>query len=149
MGQSVNDEIAEPAGQLSGEERRTRNVATVRTYYSLQEAMDLDSWLDLWADDGAQSIPYAPDGFPPLLSGKAELRRIYEDLFAGFSRLEILDLTVDPLLDPDRVLARWHTRADLVAGGHYDNDLIGLFELRPDGTIGHFTEYFNPSRFQT
>lgn len=77
----------------------------------------------------------------------AELRRIYGDLFAGFRSLEVVDLAVDPLLDPDQVLARWHTRADLVAGGRYDNDLVGLFEFHPDGTIGHFTEYFDPTRF--
>lgn len=131
----------------SVDQRRARNVATVRAYYSLQEAMDLDRWLDLWADDGAQSIPYAPDGFPTLVSGKAELRRIYRDLFAGFRSLEIVDLAVDRLLDPDQVLTRWHTRADLVTGGRYDNDLVGLFQFNPDGTISHFTEYFNPTRF--
>jgi uncharacterized protein len=132
---------------LADEQRRDRNIATVHTYYRLQQDKDLDTWLQLWADDGAQSIPYAPGEFPKLVTGKAELERIYRNLFAGFGRLLILNLTVDPLLDPNRVLARWHTRAELINGGEYNNELIGLFEFNPDGTIGHFTEYFDPTQF--
>jgi ketosteroid isomerase-like protein len=134
---------------LSEQQRRDNNVATVHTYYRLQQEKNLDAWFQLWADDGAQSIPYAPGTFPKIVSGKPELERIYRDLFAGYGRLQILNLTIDPLLDPDRVLARWHTRAELAAGGEYNNDLIGLFEFNLDGTIRHFTEYFDPTHFGT
>jgi ketosteroid isomerase-like protein len=129
------------------EDARARNVAAVQTYFRLQQARDLDTWITLWAEDGAQSIPYAPEGFPKLVAGRHELEQIYRDLFAGYAALTIQDLRIDPLHDPKRVLARWHTRAELTAGGTYDNDLIGVFEFDDDGTLRLLTEYFDPTAF--
>jgi ketosteroid isomerase-like protein len=129
------------------DETRTRNVKTVHTYFDLQRRKDLDSWLELWAEDGSQAIPYAPGDFPKRVDGRNNLAKIYRDLFAGYATLEIRDLRVDGLDDPTRVLARWHTHADLVAGGVYDNELIGLFEFDDHGKLRLLTEYFDPTAF--
>lgn len=128
---------------------RTRNLATVRTYFRLQQEQDLDTWIGLWADDGAQAIPYAPDGFPKLVTGRTQLYDIYRDLLAGYDKLTISDLRIDAMHDPNQVLARWHTHADLVTGGTYDNDLIGVFEFDDEGTLRLLTEYFDPTAFST
>lgn len=128
---------------------RARNLATVHTYFRLQQEQDLDTWITLWAHDGAQAIPYAPDSFPNLVTGRAHLEEIYRGLFSGYAKLAILDLRVDALHDPNRILARWHTHADLTNGGTYDNDLIGLFEFNHNGTLRLLTEYFNPSAFNS
>lgn len=53
------------------------------------------------------------------------------------------------MYDPNQVLARWHTHADLVTGGTYDNDLIGVFEFDDEGTLRLLTEYFDPTAFST
>jgi uncharacterized protein len=132
----------------TADEVRSRNVATVHTYFRLQEEKDLDSWIRLWAEDGAQAIPYAPERFPHLVDGRARLEGIYRDLLAGYATLEIRELRIDALHDPARVLARWHTHADLVDGGTYDNDLIGLFEFDDDGALRLLTEYFDPTPFR-
>jgi NAD(P)-dependent dehydrogenase (short-subunit alcohol dehydrogenase family)/ketosteroid isomerase-like protein len=124
-----------------------RNLATVHTYFRLQEARDLDSWIALWADDGAQAIPYAPDDFPKLVVGRTRLNEIYRSLFAGYAKLAIVDRRIDALRDPNRVLARWHTHAELSDGTTYDNDLIGLFEFDDDGKLRLLTEYFDPTPF--
>ncbi|MFG1711004.1 nuclear transport factor 2 family protein [Nonomuraea sp. M3C6] len=126
---------------------RSRNVSAVHTYFRLQQEQDLDTWISLWAEDGEQAIPYAPTGFPKLVAGRSSLDEIYRGLFAGYAKLAILDLQVDALHDPNRVLARWHTHADLADGGTYDNDLIGLFEFNDDGALHRLTEYFDPTAF--
>jgi uncharacterized protein len=126
---------------------RARNVDTVRTYFRLQREQDLDTWITLWADEGAQAIPYAPAGFPTLISGRDELERTYRQLFDGYAALDIHDLRIDAAHDPRRVLARWHTHANLTAGGAYDNELIGLFEFDDAGRIRFLTEYFDPTPF--
>lgn len=133
---------------MSSDDVSARNVATVRTYFGLQQEMDLGTWIALWAEDGAQAIPYAPDGFPHLVEGRARLEGVYRDLLAGYANLEIRDLRIDALRDPARVLARWHTHADLVDGGTYDNDLIGVFEFDDDGALRLLTEYFDPTPFR-
>ena len=132
----------------AAEDVRARNVATVQTYFRLQQEKDLDSWITLWAEDGAQAIPYAPEGFPHLVEGRSRLEGIYRDLLAGYATLSIRELRIDPLHDPTRVLARWHTHTDLVVGGTYDNDLIGLFEFDDLGAIRLLTEYFDPTPFR-
>ena len=123
---------------------RARNVAAVRTFYRLQEAMDFEGWLELWADDAGQDIPYAPPGFPSQARGKPALDALYRPLFEGFAEIRIQDLRVEPLAAPERVLVRWHTHGPLKNGEVYDNDLVAVFEFAADGRIAHLTEYFNP-----
>ncbi|WP_158674726.1 nuclear transport factor 2 family protein [Streptomyces hoynatensis] len=125
---------------------RARNVRTVRTFYRLQEAMDFERWLELWAEEAGQDIPYAPEGFPTTVRGKANLEGLYRPLFEGFAEIHIQDLRVDPLNDPNRVLVRWHTHGPLKNGGLYENDLVGVFEFGEDGRITHLTEYLNPQK---
>jgi ketosteroid isomerase-like protein len=141
---TINDEPS--VAGIPDDERRARNAETMRTWFRLQESHDLDAWLELWADDGTQSIPYAPPGFPRSISGKAQLSELYRSLFKGFVKVNIQDLVIDPLHDPDRVLVRWHTYAPLVNGDIYENDLIGVFEFDADGRVRHLTEYLDPSR---
>lgn len=129
---------------LTDAERRQRNAETIRTAYRLQEAHDLESWLALWADDATQEVPYAPEGFPKEISGKSNFAEIYGNLFKGFAAIHIQQLRIDPLLDPNRFLVRWHTYAPLVNGGLYENDLVGVYEFAGDGKIHRLTEYLNP-----
>jgi hypothetical protein len=68
-----------------------------------------------------------------VVKGRADLERVYRELFNRYTELRIFDLRVDTLRDPDRLLARWHTHAELVGGGTYENHLIGLFEFDPPG----------------
>lgn len=131
---------------MSADAVRARNVATTRTFYRLQEAMDFDAWLDLWAQDAGQAIPYAPAGFPTSVHGKENLASLYRPLFEGFAAIHIQDLRIDPLADPNRVLVQWHTHAPLVNGDLYENDLVGVFEFGDDGGITHLTEYLNPQK---
>jgi ketosteroid isomerase-like protein len=141
--------IADPAGDprvLTEKQRRTRNIETMRTWFRLQESHDVESWLTLWADEATQSVPFAPEGFPKRIEGKAELATLYRTLFKGFVEVNIRDLVIDALLDPDRVLVRWHTYAPLVNGDVYENDLVGIFEFDLDGRVRHLTEYLNPDR---
>lgn len=34
-------------------------------------AKDIPAWVDLWHTDGVLEFPFAPDGWPPRLEGKA------------------------------------------------------------------------------
>jgi ketosteroid isomerase-like protein len=126
--------------------RRDRNAATVREYFRLQGEPDLDAWIQLWAPDGRQLIPFAPYDFPKAIEGRQALDRVYRELYSGYRTIEI-DATVEPMLDPDTVLARWHTHAQLVSGGTYSNELIGVFVFGSDGQLCELTEYFDPIAF--
>jgi ketosteroid isomerase-like protein len=126
--------------------RRERNVATVHDYFRLQDERDLDAWIQLWAPDCRQLIPFAPYDFPRAVEGREQLERVQRELHAGYRTVEV-DATVHPLVDPDLVLACWHTHAELVTGGSYTNEVIGLFCFDADGRLAELTEYFNPIAF--
>jgi ketosteroid isomerase-like protein len=115
-------------------------------YFVRQNAMDLDGWLELLTDDVKVLIPFAPADFPHVLEGKHAVADVYRDLFAGYAALQVDVHEVQPAIDSSFATVRWHTHADLNAGGAYDNDLIGTFRFR-DGQISEVAEYFNTIKF--
>jgi ketosteroid isomerase-like protein len=125
---------------------RDRNIATVWEYFRLQNESDLDGWLELWAVDCRHVIPFAPHNFPRALEGRDELERVYRRLYAGYRSLEV-DATIYPMLDPNTVVAQWYTRAELVGGGAYSGEVMGMFTFGDDGKLREVTEYFNPIAF--
>ncbi|HZU04285.1 MAG TPA: nuclear transport factor 2 family protein [Ktedonobacteraceae bacterium] len=132
---------------ISEMEVRERNRFVVEQYFRLQTEKNLDAWIELWDEAGEFRIPFAPAGFPDRIQGKATLGPLYKELFQGYGPLTYRNLQIEPLLDPNRFVATWHTHIELLNGGVYDNDLIALFFLR-DGKIVRYDEYFDPIRFQ-
>ena len=47
------------------------------------------------------------------------------------------------MLNPNIVVAQYHGIIKRKSGEAYDNDYVGVFEMR-DGKIASFTKYFNP-----
>ncbi|WP_165953964.1 nuclear transport factor 2 family protein [Streptomyces sp. 8K308] len=144
----MTNAIGIPAGdQASADARRARNIDALRTYFRLLEEGDIDSWIELWAPDCTQAVPYATGELPKSLSGQPEIHTLYRNIAAGFSRLRYLLIEFQPLADPDVIFARWRPRCELVGGGVYVNESVGIFEFDTEGRIRHFTEYFNPAGF--
>jgi len=43
---------------------RDRNQKVVKDFLALLAAKNIEAWIELWADDGVQEMPYSPPGFP-------------------------------------------------------------------------------------
>jgi ketosteroid isomerase-like protein len=132
---------------LSLEARQDCNVQTLHTYFGLLEDKDIDGWLALWAEGGTQLIPYAVHDLPAKVSGKDELRTLYQGIADSYRSVRFTSVEFYPLHDSDRVFARWHPYGEFATGGSYSNDSIGLFDFDEDGKIVSYTEYFNPLGF--
>ncbi|WP_331730331.1 nuclear transport factor 2 family protein [Streptomyces sp. NBC_01174] len=132
----------------SAEPARTRNVATLTTYFLLLSSLDIDNWIKLWAPDCEVIAPYTPGGVPAVINGREQLRVFYAAEAAKYKHLRYPDTEIWPLLDPRRAVARWFPRAELVSGGGYQNENVGFFEFTDDGLISRFVEYFNPLPLQ-
>ncbi|MFF1484079.1 nuclear transport factor 2 family protein [Streptomyces sp. NPDC058319] len=135
-----------PAGPGAAE-RRDRNLRTLRRYFTLLAARDIDTWIGLWAEDCEVRMPYSAGDLPTVIEGREALHAFYAGQAAAYTRLEYPDTELHPLDDPARALARWYPRAELADGRVYHNHNIGLFEFTEDGLIHRFTEYFNPGFF--
>jgi ketosteroid isomerase-like protein len=49
---------------------REQNLDTIHAFLNLLEQKDISNWIDLWDENGQQINPYAPKGFPRILSRK-------------------------------------------------------------------------------
>jgi ketosteroid isomerase-like protein len=133
------------AGASSGAaSARERNRATVRAFFATLEALGSGEQVAaLFAEDGRQVMPFAPEGFPKRLDGRAAIARQYGGLPAAYASMRFPGLVVRDLADPDEFLATYRGDIALKAGGKYDNVYAGHFVVR-DGRIVEFTEYFDP-----
>ena len=130
--------------QPDSEQIRARNLATIETYFRLLAALDIDAWTELWAPGCEVLAPYSPGGIPAVVDGRDRLRDVYAGEAAKYTRLDYPGTEILPLHDPRKILARWFPEAELVGGGSYRNENVGIFEFDDDGRIRRFIEYFNP-----
>lgn len=135
--------------ETSAEERRSRNVETLRTYFRLLADRDIDRWITLWAEDCSQHMPFAGGSLPAEVRGRAEVDALYRGMAADYQDLSFADLRLDPLEDADLVLARWRPEGTLTSGKPYSNENVALFGFDRDGAIVTFVEYFDPTRVPT
>ncbi|MDJ0466568.1 zinc-binding dehydrogenase [Streptomyces sp. H27-C3] len=131
------------------EQIRTRNTATLTTYFRLLASLDIDAWIRLWSPDCEVVAPYTPGGIPAVINGREQLHSFYAAEAAKYTQLRYPDTEIWPLQDPRRAIARWFPDAELIQGGTYRNENVGFFEFNDDGLISRFVEYFNPLALQS
>lgn len=119
-------------------------TAGVREFFAALEAMDVERFLKVWAEDGVQEMPFAPGDFPKKLDGKAAIRRQYEPLPKAFAGMRFPVRRLLPAADPKVVVAEYDGSIGLKASGRYDNRYVGVFVFDAAGKLKHFTEYFDP-----
>ena len=126
---------------------RARNRQAVERFFQALEAKDLTAFLDVWAEDGVQVMPFAPQNFPSRLEGKAAIRKQYGSLPANYRYMRF-PREITPMQDPERFVVRYTGQIGLTTGGRYDNTYVGLFLVR-DGRVQEFVEFFDPIVLQT
>lgn len=132
--------------ETSAEALRARNVETLRTYFRLLADRDIDRWIALWAEDCSQVMPFAGGSLPARVRGRAEVDALYRGMAADYRELSFADLRLDPMENPDLVLARWRPEGTLTSGEAYSNENVAIFGFDADGAIVSFVEYFDPTR---
>jgi ketosteroid isomerase-like protein len=120
----------------------------VRAFFATLEALGSGEQVAaLFAEDGRQVMPFAPEGFPRRLDGRAAIARQYAGLPAAYASMRFPGLAVRDLASPEEFLATYRGDIALRAGGKYDNTYAGHFVVR-GGRIVEFTEYFDPAVLQ-
>lgn len=132
-----------PAAALEGAALRDRNRAVARAFFARLEAFDIEGFAALFAPEGAQIMPFSPEGFPRRLVGREAIFNQYRGMPQNFTSMRFPDLVIHDLVDPARFFATYRGEISLRAGGHYNNTYAGLFLVR-DGKIVEFQEYFDP-----
>ncbi len=130
------------------DERREAHVRAARRFYDLLSAKDIDTWIDLWHEQGRILIPYPPEGFDATIDGKDRILTAFKGMFGNYETFQSTVTAVYPAADSDAVCVEYTNRAVLTGGVEYTNTNIAVFKFQ-DGLIIAYHDYFDPRRFQT
>ncbi|MBB1156099.1 MULTISPECIES: nuclear transport factor 2 family protein [Amycolatopsis] len=120
----------------------SRNAETVATFLRLLEEGNIDDWMELWADEGAQYYPFGTEMFPRHLVGKAA---IYDRWRGMPSMFDSLSFPIRETWESgDTVLARFDSACVLAGGKRYRNTYLGIFKFDDAGLLREYWEYFDP-----
>ncbi|NEA56207.1 nuclear transport factor 2 family protein [Streptomyces sp. SID13666] len=118
--------------------------------HGLQLLLDknIPAWTDLWDEDGILEFPFAPDGWPKRLEGKAavaEYMRGYPDHIDlhDFPSVEIHQTVV-----PETIVVEMRAVGRLVeTDGPFEMTYIAVVTVR-NGLITGYRDYWNPLAVQ-
>lgn len=123
-------------------EKRPDNRQVVENFYVALETENFELLNEVFAQNGCQLNPYAPDGFPGSFDGRAAIYKQYSGLTTQFSSMKF-PRTIYATDDPNFFFVQSTGKLVLRAGGTYENEYIGTFRLE-NGQVREYTEYFNP-----
>ncbi|MFF7550155.1 nuclear transport factor 2 family protein [Streptomyces canus] len=105
---------------------------------------DIAAWIDLWDDNGVFEFPFAPDGWPKRLEGKAAIA----DYMRGYP--DHIDLHDFPYVEIHQTTAAQTIVVEMRAvgrlvetGSPYDMTYIAVVTVE-DGRITRYRDYWNP-----
>ncbi|MGW0435357.1 nuclear transport factor 2 family protein [Micromonospora sp. NPDC003197] len=107
-------------------------------------AKDMTGFLALFADDGVMEFPFASDGQPSRVAGRAALHDYLIDYPQTLDIREIFDVNLHETADPAVIVTEFTASGVVVATGRsYQLRYIAVLTIR-DGRIVHYRDYWNP-----
>jgi ketosteroid isomerase-like protein len=101
------------------------------------ESGDIDALLDTFHEDAVYEIPY----LKMRIEGKAAVEQTMRVMLPNMEGHSYSDVVLQPMLNPQRVLAQMRGRSRIVSTGRdYDQTYICLYEIR-DGKVALLQEY--------
>jgi uncharacterized protein len=107
-------------------------------------AGDTNSWLEMFADDGAMEFPYAPEGRPRRVEGKPALAAYMAEIPKLFRIDRVVSFVAHPVADPDLAIIEFSVEGELLESRQpYNQSYVGIIRLR-NGKIVNYRDYWNP-----
>ena len=124
--------------------RRTANRATFTAIMDAITSGAYDALEALVTEDLVFELPYGPSFMPNPVIGRATWMGMSKQTFAMFSSfVQHVDEVYD-LVDPDVLIAEYHSDAVVAHNGNaYRNRYIGVLRFR-DGLVCAWKEFHNP-----
>lgn len=122
-------------------------MAAAQKYLSIVKGASVDSWLEIWAEEAIVEFPYAPGSYPKRLEGRKAIYEYFKAVAPVFDMLREGPLVMYPSIDP--LVAVFEVSIDFrikSTGKEYCQDYICVLQLRDDGRIVRYREYWDPVR---
>jgi ketosteroid isomerase-like protein len=129
---------------LQNSEARYQEAHTLLQHYtqSLKEK-DLDSWMSLLDDNFVMEFPFAPQGRPHRVEGKAALRTYME----GAKDLEVLSFSQQQIhltLNPEIIVVEITCEGRVLTTGRaFNSKYVWIMRIK-DGKLIYQRDYWNP-----
>ena len=117
------------------------NKQVVDSFFTTLENQQFELLKEIFAADGRQLNPYAPEGFPKSFDGAEGIYKQYSGLTVNFGKM-MFPRKIYATEDPDFFFVQFRGEIEIKSGGKYENDYLGTFRLK-NGKIIEYTEYFN------
>ncbi|MEU5811379.1 nuclear transport factor 2 family protein [Streptomyces sp. NPDC047718] len=114
--------------------------------HSLRLLLDKDvpGWVALWAEDGLMEFPFAPEGWPARLEGRAAVAAYMRDYPDHIDLHDFPAVRIHRTTDPETIVVEMRGVGRLVATDTpFDMTYIAVVTVR-DGRITSYRDYWNP-----
>ncbi|MCW3016197.1 MAG: uncharacterized protein JWO02_3289 [Solirubrobacterales bacterium] len=128
-----------------GSANRPTAVTLLGAWCDALARLDMTGCVDLLAADAVVRLPFAVEGLPDRLEGRAAIDPVFAMIGGMFSRLTWTRLELHTTDDPELAVAFASSKVDLTRGGEYIQDYV-LVARERGGVIIEYTEYADPIR---
>ena len=110
-------------------------------------AKDMKGWSLLCADDVIAEFPFAPEGSPRRLEGRAALYEYLRNYPSVINLRSIPHLRTYSTGDPNVAIAEWSSSGEVLTNGNAYEMSYATFVTVKDGPIVNYREYWDPLAF--
>jgi len=110
-------------------------------------AKDMKGWTEMCAEDVVAEFPFAPEGSPARIEGRAAL---YDYLRGYPAMIDVRSLPAVKIYatdDPAVAIAEWSASGQVLSNGNPYEMRYATFVTFRDGLIVNYREYWNPLAF--
>ncbi|WP_326726187.1 nuclear transport factor 2 family protein [Streptomyces sp. NBC_00243] len=129
----------------------TTNTAPADLYrHGLRLLLDKDipAWVDLWDGDGILEFPFAPEGWPKRLEGKAAIAEYMRDYPDHIDLHDFPYVEIHQTVTPETIVVEMRGVGRVVdTGSPFDMSYIAVVTIR-NGLITSYRDYWNPLAVQ-
>lgn len=107
-------------------------------------ANDVAGWAELFAEDGVAEFPFAPEGYPRRVEGRAAIGAYLRGLGAHVEYHSFPYLDIHETADPETIVVEFGAKGRVVAtDGPFDMTYIAVVTAK-DGRFTRYRDYWNP-----
>ncbi|MFJ3173202.1 nuclear transport factor 2 family protein [Streptomyces roseus] len=105
---------------------------------------DIPGWVELWDEDGVLEFPFAPEGWPAKLEGKAAVGAYMRHYPDHVDLHEFTEVTVHQTTIPETIVVEMRGVGRLVqSDSPFHMTYIAVVTVK-DGLITSYRDYWNP-----
>jgi uncharacterized protein len=128
----------------SNEGRLQEAQALVQQYVQFLVKKDVEGWISLWDEHGVLEFPFAPQGRPSRVEGKAALYPYVQRVIHDVENLGFSQQQVYATLDPNLIIAEVESEGRVIATGRtYHAKYVWILRTS-HGKLMHLRDYWNP-----